>query len=373
MFSESGSSSRACLISAFASSKRVERAQGSLKEALKELINAFKEVVPPANRAAVGGNALLNGDCPNTENPKPSNNTSATFRSDRILPGTDSGYKLALSKLPGIRSYLLTTPHNNKVKLNLPYDLYGCEPVSATLEVDTSPNDEAAREELKDHSLKIEGQRFPLKNSIIYVTPTITPDDSTEDIFFFNKNKTVGGAEIPILDLPLIPETYSIPTVGQMGRMLHFRGPFDGIISPNDYVSINDQKIPILAESVGSLIVRDTNESPGLTRIEFSEQGQVTKGEFRNLGISLSAPKLNLLRGETTTLTVRVTGLEGIKEPAFLELENQSPGVISMGLIVEQISISPSQVQPGGVYVITRTLTGIQAGTFGITGTVTVK
>lgn len=69
-------------------------------------------------------------------------------------------------------------------------------------------------------------------------------------------------------------------------------------------------------------------------------------------------------------LTVTVLGLEGIKAPVPLVLENKSPGIITMGSAnIERISISPSQVQ-GGTYTTQRPLSGIQRGAFIIVGTV---
>ena len=48
------------------------------------------------------------------------------------------------------------------------------------------------------------------------------------------------------------------------------------------------------------------------------------------LGINLSAPKLNLIRGETTTLHVVVLGLGGVAGDQSLDLQNTSPSVIRM-------------------------------------------
>src|SRR6267378_2386217 len=93
---------------------------------------------------------------------------------------------------------------------------------------------------------------------------------------------------------------------------------------------------------------------------------------FRNIGINLSAPKLNLLRGETTTLHVVVLGLAGITGDQSLDLENTSPSVIRMsGGDRQHINIHASEVRPDGTYSMDRTLTGIMAGSFGVTATVT--
>ena len=90
------------------------------------------------------------------------------------------------------------------------------------------------------------------------------------------------------------------------------------------------------------------------------------------MAINLSAPKLNLLRGETTTLHVVVVGLGGIAGDQSLDLENTSPSVIKMsGGDRQHINIRASEVRPDGTYSIDRTLTSIMAGSFGVNATFT--
>ena len=120
--------------------------------------------------------------------------------------------------------------------------------------------------------------------------------------------------------------------------------------------------------------MHNTSETIGPTKITWNEDGATTECSFRNLGIKLSAPLLNLVRGQTTTLTTEVLGLAGITEGIPLTLMNNSPTVISMsGGNAQSMMINPSEVTPSGTYVKQSTLTGIQRGGFGITGTVTWK
>ncbi len=136
-------------------------------------------------------------------------------------------------------------------------------------------------------------------------------------------------------------------------------------------MSVGGEDLEMLAESPRKIVARNTSKQVGLSELEVNERDQTARGEFRTLGIKLSAPKLDLLRGEQTTLIVTVTGLEGIKEVVPLELENKSSSVIQMaGGEVQRINISPSQVQ-GGTYTTERPLTGVQRGAFTIIGTVT--
>jgi hypothetical protein len=85
--------------------------------------------------------------------------------------------------------------------------------------------------------------------------------------------------------------------------------------------------------------------------------------------VKLTAPKTDLLRGEKTTLTVQVTGLEGIKQPVPLTLTYG--GVIVMeGGPYQPLVIQPSQVGADGRYSTTRGITGIQAGGWNANATV---
>ncbi len=87
------------------------------------------------------------------------------------------------------------------------------------------------------------------------------------------------------------------------------------------------------------------------------------------MGVNLSAPKTNLLKGEHTELHVEVTGLQGIKEPVPLTLE--SHGVITMeGGMYQPLMIQPSEVGADGRYTTTRGITGVQTGAWTSTATV---
>ena len=103
------------------------------------------------------------------------------------------------------------------------------------------------------------------------------------------------------------------------------------------------------------------------------KEGDVkTLAPYRNVGVRLSAPKTNLLKGERTTLTVEVSGLEGIKEDVPLQLD--SKGVITMdGGNFQNLRIKPPEITPAGIYTTDRMITGVQAGGFTVTATVIVR
>lgn len=107
----------------------------------------------------------------------------------------------------------------------------------------------------------------------------------------------------------------------------------------------------------------------GATEIRLKERDIQTTAPFRNVGVELSAARLNLTKGEKTSLTVNVSGLDGIKRDIPLQLV--TTGTVTMqGGNTQSLQIFPNQIQPNGNYSQNFEITGIQAGVFGVTATV---
>lgn len=163
---------------------------------------------------------------------------------------------------------------------------------------------------------------------------------------------------------------FSLPTMGQTGRMVSIPGPFDGDIGTT---SCNVGGIPaqIIAESPRQTIVRLPVEPVGRTTITLSEQGKTIAGEMRNVDVHLTAPKTNLVRGEQTSIKIEVRGLQGIRTEVPLSLN--TTGVVNMdGGNQQRIAIKPSDVASNGAAAFDRTVTGFQAGNFSVVATVVV-
>jgi hypothetical protein len=72
---------------------------------------------------------------------------------------------------------------------------------------------------------------------------------------------------------------------------------------------------PVLAESPRTGIVTSPSQT-GPANIKVDANGTEAKGQLRNIGVSLSAPKTTLQRGERATATVQVQGLQNLSKPA---------------------------------------------------------
>lgn len=169
----------------------------------------------------------------------------------------------------------------------------------------------------------------------------------------------------------LSPNDFQIPSLGQNGRAVEIKGPFDGDIRTTE-IRIGGQPVTALAESSRSCFFISPTEKLGLIEITIRENSVEARGTYRNIGVRLSAPKTNLLKGERTVVTVIVEGLNGIQENIPLLLEKK--GNVSMeGGDVQTVPIRPNDVVIEGTQSradVRKVIVGLQPGFFNITATV---
>jgi hypothetical protein len=325
------------------------------------------QFAPQSGRNSEGGAKTTSTSTPTptpTPNPTPQN------------VGNQVGYHVGTNTANGLFVTTFDTPQG-KIRVNLPDDMAAGDTISGTVETEPQGKNDAERAQnegvLNGEVIELEGQKTKVGDKTFkrIIPITLTPEAKT--IVLVHNGQTVATTEIPISATPPpTPMQFTLPTGGQQGRPIEIKGACNGIFSPQDSVKIGGTTAPPLAESPRKIVVQNTSNTVGPTTIECNENGSTTESPFRNIGIKLSAPKLNLRRGETTTLHVQVMGLDGITQAVPLELVNNSPNIINMaGGVSQRTTIEPPAVQPGGTYAIDRTLTGITTGNFNITGTVT--
>ena len=183
----------------------------------------------------------------------------------------------------------------------------------------------------------------------------------------------VGSANIRLAPrdqaTPQVPDSgLKLPTIVQNNGHLEINYSSDGDAATTQ-VRVNGQLARVLAESPRKTVVEVPANLTGPVKIELRDKNIDASGACRLLGIRLSAPKTSLLKGETTDVTIEVSGLSGIKHDVPLHLE--ASGVINMdGGNYQYLDIRPQDVKPDGRYTTTRAITGQQAGGFGVTATV---
>jgi hypothetical protein len=325
---------------------------------------------------------------------------TVTVHSLRPTVGPQGGAqtKPAVSVGNGLYNITFDTTHG-KIIVHLPDDMRAGDTISGTVVAEPRGGTEAERagnlDALKGYAVEVGGQKVSTpQGSFTWVVPD-TPVKLIR-IIEVNSGKEVANAPVTTQAAGEVkkpkkgfitsqggdaiaaqPEsaddTFQLPTRGQQGRAIEIFGPFDGDTS-NTTLRFDPATgvVRPLAESPRKIVFESPTNFTGTAEIVVKEGGVEKKGNYRNLGVSLSAPKTNLTRGERTTLTVEVKGLEGIKEDVPLQLDAR--GVIEMdGGNFQNLRIRPQEIQPGGRYTTTRAITGRQAGGFNVTATVIVR
>ena len=193
-------------------------------------------------------------------------------------------------------------------------------------------------------------------------------------------NFIIDGAnvDIPLYDPPKVNagSTIVFPLLTQQGRASVIHGAFDGDLAGTGLTRPGFGQdlggpIKVLAESPRQLVFVAPEEISGPYSINIKEGDKTFTGNSRNIAVRLSAPKLDLLRGEKTTLTIEVSGLAGIIKDVPLQLDAR--GVINMeGGNFQNLRIKPEEVKLDGRYTTNRTINALQAGGFSVTATVIV-
>lgn len=269
----------------------------------------------------------------------------------------------------GLHTTTFETPHG-RIKVHLPDDLAAGDTISGTVIAEPTGSTEQQRQEnsgdLQGYVVEVENQKSPAQVSAIkWNVPTTLAGRLARVTLHDTKGKKVSATSVPVLAAAM-PSTdgFRLPQVGQVGRTVQAQGPFDGDFS-NTRASIGGQAARVFAESPRKLIAESPVNVVGATEIEVNEKDVSTKGEFRNVKISLTAHRTSLLKGETTQMQIEVSGLQDLKEPINLQVENRSTDVVSVeGGETQVITITPGEVQAGGQFLTTRTLTGVRAGAY---------
>lgn len=173
--------------------------------------------------------------------------------------------------------------------------------------------------------------------------------------------------------LPNVPEILTSRVISpyiQTGSRVKITGKFDGI-GGNTKLQTGGKDLRIVAESPRSCLFRVPADLIGPGEITIKENGKEQKLPFRSIGVGLSAPKLNLKRGEKTTVTIEVTGLKGLRENEIVPLQLVSSGVVDMkGGNSQSLQIRKKDIDKDGIYRTTRTVTGQSTGGWGVRATV---
>lgn len=184
-----------------------------------------------------------------------------------------------------------------------------------------------------------------------------------------NRNETIASHEIPVSSF-IMPAGYTTPSYFTSGEPFCITGPFDGDFA-NTRITVNGAGTTILAEGAGQLYCTAPADAKGIVEVQCTENGQTHSTKSNALQLDMTVDKLSLMKGESTTLHVKVSGLEGLHQKVPLTLQNQSGSTITMqGGSTQQLIIDPAAIGPSGVFATTRTIQSIRTGQFSVSATI---
>ncbi len=262
------------------------------------------------------------------------------------------------------------------VTVNLPDDMAAGDTISGTVIAEAKG---ATPEDVKRNQGSLSGVVVEMEDQKTAASDPggrgnwSVPDSAVTAIPMILKDRqgrTIGKVDVPVAKVATSkPSAFQLPSGGQTGRPVTISGPFDGDFATSS-VKLAGKAVDVLAESPRKLIARSPTGSVGVATLEVAKQGYTTQCEYRNLSVSLSAPKLNLKSGEKTTMTIKVDGADGMKQNVPLSVVNLSPSVVRIDSGDKQtIDVDPRTLSNGS-WTASRGLTGVMPGGFNITASI---
>lgn len=264
------------------------------------------------------------------------------------------------------------------VTVNLPDDMAAGDTISGTVTTDPkgdSPEQKAKSEDsLSGVVVEVADQERPASGGKAKWIVPAAAAVAIPLILRDRNGREIGKVNVPVAKMPPPSQQkrsagFAMPAMGQAGKPVEITGSFDGDFGTSG-VRVGGQSINVMAESPRKLIVQSPTEVVGATQLEVSESGSVARCEFRNIAVALAAPTVNLKSGQTTIMTITVTGLQGKDEPFPLSVVNHSPTIVRVAQgNVQKIVVEPSRAS-AGTFVVNRTLTGVTPGGFNISAAI---
>jgi len=263
------------------------------------------------------------------------------------------------------------------IHVNYPDDIAVGDTISGTVYTDPGGKDQKELDrnssEIGGYVVEMPGQKVNTSDRRFRWSVPVLPGSAAISVVLRDrKNKIVSRCDIPVSPTPVPPEQGGIdlPTGGQSGAFASAWGSFANPGSETT-VTVGGQNADVIAESPRKVVFQTPPNFAGASTIEVRAGSVSAAGPFTLLGIKPSVTARVLTPGQTAVLTLVISGLENLKEPASLVIVNHEPATVSLaGGPVQHLSIEPGTVGAGGTFTLTRTLTGEKGGGYNITAVI---
>lgn len=267
-----------------------------------------------------------------------------------------------------INRFAFHTEHG-RIITYLPSDIRAGDAITGTVYIEPNGADDAGRREnaarLSGYVVDVGGTQTRVADGVIRFTVGAAP--GLIAVVLSNGQRVLDTGEVLIEPSVTAAVERAIPPVAQAGQPVGIPGSFDGNVS-NTQVSVGDSAAEVVAESPRQVLVMCPPTPTGPLTVNVNDGGQTFAGPTNVIGITLSAPRTTLARGERTQVTMRVAGLQGLRQPIGVALW-ASPSVNLQGGNTQTVVIDPSDANAAGEVERQYRLRVVNPGPFDITAT----
>lgn len=251
----------------------------------------------------------------------------------------------------------------------LPSDMRAGDAISGTVYIEPNGADDGARRDnaarLSGYVVDVGGTQTRVADSVIRFTVGAAP--GLIPVVLSNGTQVLGAEEIMTGPAVAGGVENALPAAAQAGEPLGIPGAFDGDVS-NTTAQVGGGAAEVVAESPRQVVVMCPPAPTGPVTVSVNDGGHTVTGNTNVVGISLSAPRTTLARGERTQVTLRVIGLQGMQTPLGVALW-ASPSVSLQGGNTQTVAIDPASANSAGEALRVYQLRVVSPGPFDITAT----
>jgi hypothetical protein len=263
------------------------------------------------------------------------------------------------------------------IHVNYPDDLSVGDTISGTVYTEPLGRDQKEMDrnssEISGYVVEMPGQQAKTSDRRFrWGVPVLTGSAVIPVLLRDRKNKVIARCDLPVNPTAVPPAAGGIdlPTGGQSGAFASVWGPF-AKPGAETAVSVGGKNADVIAESPRKMIFQTPPSIVGTSTIEVRAGTVSASGSFSLVAIKPSVSARLLTPGQTAVMTLVISGLADLKEPASLVIVNHEPATVSLaGGPVQHVVIEPGMVGAGGTFTLTRTLTGEKGGGFNITAVI---
>jgi hypothetical protein len=260
----------------------------------------------------------------------------------------------------GLTTVTFNTP-NGKVTVTLPEKVHAGDIISGTVIAKPKGKNEKQKTKNKNilngYVIEIDKKKSSAKSKKIkWQIPKKVTKDVTELILKDKKGKVISKVDLPVITIPRLANTpidevdFKIPDYMRAGEPEQITGFYDGNFE-NTLIKMEGIDVDILAESPEALFIQAPESMEGQCVVEILEDDIEFTGYTNILRLNLSADKLTLSKGETTTIHIEVKGLEDFNSVVPLSIANLTHDNISLeGGNEQHLLIESSDIDADGKY-----------------------